>query len=182
MLWLEYGWKGRDVWSEIWEVSRRPRFDSWVRKIHWRRYWLPTPIFLGIPGGSAGKESTCSAGDLGSVPGSGISLGEGNGNPFQNSCLENSTSPFKTCWILEKWDSRKRQASVSLITLFILCFLTYLKYFLRATVTWEQQPPHGPNNTSLSVPLYCAYLVIYNDKYVLTSNLQGQLYMQPVFE
>ena len=129
------------------------------------------------------SESFCpTARDAGSILGLGWSPGEGNGNPFQNSCLENSTSPFKTCWILEKWDSRKRQASVSLITLFILCFLTYLKYFLRATVTWEQQPPHGPNNTSLSVPLYCAYLVIYNDKYVLTSNLQGQLYMQPVFE
>ena len=90
MLWLEYGWKGRDVWSEIWEVSRRPRFDSWVRKIHWRRDWLPTPIFLGIPGGSAGKESTCSAGDLGSVPGLGRSPGEGKGYPLQYSGLEKS--------------------------------------------------------------------------------------------
>ena len=32
---------------------------------------LPTPVFLGFPGGSAGKESTCSAGDLGSIPGLG---------------------------------------------------------------------------------------------------------------
>ena len=45
---------------------------------------------LGLPGGSDGKESTCSAGDLGSVPGSGRSPGEGNGNPLQYSCLENS--------------------------------------------------------------------------------------------
>ena len=28
---------------------RRPRFDSWVRKIHWRRHRLPTPVFLGFP-------------------------------------------------------------------------------------------------------------------------------------
>ena len=48
---------------------RRPRFDSWVRKIHWRRDKLPTPVFLGFPGGSAGKESACDAGDLGSIPG-----------------------------------------------------------------------------------------------------------------
>jgi len=34
-------------------------------------------------GGSEGKESACNAGDLGSVPGSGRSLGEGNGNPLQ---------------------------------------------------------------------------------------------------
>ena len=35
------------------------------------------------------KESSCSAGDAGSVPGSGRSSGEGNGNPLQYSCLEN---------------------------------------------------------------------------------------------
>ena len=37
----------------------------------------------------AGKASTCNAGNLGSIPGSGRSLGEGNGNPLQYSCLEN---------------------------------------------------------------------------------------------
>ena len=36
---------------------RRPRFNSWVGKILWRRDRLPTPVFLGFPGGSAGKES-----------------------------------------------------------------------------------------------------------------------------
>ena len=35
---------------------RRPQFDSWVSKSCWRRDKLPTPIFLGFPGGSAGKE------------------------------------------------------------------------------------------------------------------------------
>ena len=43
----------------------------------------------GFPGGSEGAESACSAGDLGWIPGSGRSPGEGNGNPFQDSCLEN---------------------------------------------------------------------------------------------
>ena len=41
------------------------------------------------PGGSEGKASACNAGDLGSIPGSGRSPGEGNGNPLQYSCLEN---------------------------------------------------------------------------------------------
>ena len=40
------------------------------------------------PGGSVGEESACNAGDLGSVPGSGRSPGEGNGYPLQYSCLE----------------------------------------------------------------------------------------------
>ena len=43
----------------------------------------------GFPGGLAGKDSSCNAGDMGSVPGSGRSPGEGNGNPLQCSCLEN---------------------------------------------------------------------------------------------
>ena len=42
-----------------------------------------------FPGGSDGKASAYSAGDLGSIPGLGNSHGEGNGNPFQYSCLEN---------------------------------------------------------------------------------------------
>ena len=44
---------------------------------------------LGFPGGSVGKESAGNAGDLSSIPGSGRSPGEGNGNPLQYSCLEN---------------------------------------------------------------------------------------------
>ena len=44
---------------------------------------------LGLPGGSDGKASVYNAGDLGSIPGSGRSPGEGNGNPLQYSCLEN---------------------------------------------------------------------------------------------
>ena len=44
---------------------------------------------IGFPGGSDGQESACTAGDWGLIPGSGRSPGEGNGNPFQCSCLEN---------------------------------------------------------------------------------------------
>jgi len=61
-----------------------------VRKIPQRRDRLPTPVFLGFPGGSAGKESTCDAGDLGLIPGLGRSPGEGKGYPLQYSGLENS--------------------------------------------------------------------------------------------
>ena len=55
-----------------------------------KRYRLPTPVFLGFLGGSAGKESACSVGDLDSIPGLGRSPGEGNGYPLQYSGLENS--------------------------------------------------------------------------------------------
>ena len=46
--------------------------------------------YLGFPGGSAGNESACKAGDLGSIPGLGRSPGEGKGYPLQYSGLENS--------------------------------------------------------------------------------------------
>ena len=46
-------------------------------------------MMVGFPGSSDGKESACNAGDPGSIPGSGRSPGEGNGNPLQYSCLEN---------------------------------------------------------------------------------------------
>ena len=48
------------------------------------------PTYGGFLGGSAGKESACNAGDLGSIPGLGRSPGERNGYPLQYVCLENS--------------------------------------------------------------------------------------------
>ena len=44
---------------------------------------------MGFPGGSAGKESACSAGDLGLISGLGRFPGGGHGNPFWYFCLEN---------------------------------------------------------------------------------------------
>ena len=51
---------------------------------------LPTPVFLGFPGGSAGKESACNVADLGLIPGLGRSPGEEKGYPLQYSGLEKS--------------------------------------------------------------------------------------------
>ena len=59
-------------------------------KIRWRRDRLPTPVFLGFPCGSAGKESACNTGDLGLIPGLGGSPGEGKGYSLQYFGLGNS--------------------------------------------------------------------------------------------
>ena len=68
--------------------------SHWVRKICWRRDRLPTPVFFSFPCGSAGKESTCNMGNLGSnlgsIPALGRSPEEGKGYPLQYSDLENS--------------------------------------------------------------------------------------------
>ena len=52
-------------------------FNSWFGKIPWRRDRLPTPVCLGFPVGSDGKESACNAGNLGSIPGLGRSPEKG---------------------------------------------------------------------------------------------------------
>ena len=65
------------------------QFMGSQRAGHDRDTELNRYLYLGFPGSSVGKESTCNAGDLGSIPGLGSSPGEGNGNPFQCSCLEN---------------------------------------------------------------------------------------------
>ena len=67
----------------------RPRFHSWVGKTRWRRDRLPTQASSGFSCSSAGKESTCSAGDLGLIPELGRSPGEGKGCLLPNSGLEN---------------------------------------------------------------------------------------------
>ena len=51
---------------------------------------MPTTHSEDFPGGSAGKESICNVGDLGSIPGLGGFARERNGNPLQYSCLENA--------------------------------------------------------------------------------------------
>ena len=71
-------------------VMQETQFDSWVRKIPWRKKRLPTPAFLGFPYDSAGKESTSNVEDLGLIPGLGRSSGDRKGYPLQYSGLENA--------------------------------------------------------------------------------------------
>ena len=58
---------------------------------------------MGFPGGSAGKESACNVGDLGSIPGLGRSHGEGKGYPLQYSGLENSMDCIYNLPFLKEW-------------------------------------------------------------------------------
>ena len=60
--------------------------------------------FLGLPCGSAGKESTCNVGDLGSISGLGRSPGEDNGYQLQYSGLENSTDCRHSPWGCKELD------------------------------------------------------------------------------
>ena len=50
-------------------AMQHTQFNSWIGKIRWKRGRLPTLVLLSFPGGSDGKESACTAGHLGSIPG-----------------------------------------------------------------------------------------------------------------
>ena len=69
--------------------------------LKWGR--LPTPVFLGFPGGSAGKESTCNAGDLGWIPGLGRS-GEGKATHSSIPEFHGLYCP----WGCKEWDTTGR--------------------------------------------------------------------------
>ena len=76
---------GRDSQSD---VLRPQNWGSWGQG-WWSVFSQALQTLLGFPGGLAGKESACNAGDLGLISGLGRSSRGGDGNPLQYSCLEN---------------------------------------------------------------------------------------------
>ena len=84
----------------------------------------PTPVFLGFPYGSAGNESTCTAGDMGSIPGLGRSPGERKGYPLQYSGLENSMG-----WIVHGVAKSRTQLSDFHVTSLCVCVCVHRSAF-----------------------------------------------------
>ena len=96
------------TWTAAYQA---PPSMGFSRQEYWSALLLPSPLQVELmtnthfpvssislviynsifPGGSDYRESACNVGDPGSIPGLGIYPGEGNGNPLQYSCLENST-------------------------------------------------------------------------------------------
>ena len=80
---------------------------------------------MGVPGGSVVKDSPANAGDVGSIPGSGRSPGEGNGNPLQYSCLENSMD--EGAWLgYSPWGRKESDTTEQLHFVFLSYVLTLL--------------------------------------------------------
>ena len=71
------------AWPETWRVGGKPTLKA-------NSPPFPPIAEVWLPGGREGKASACNVGDLGSIPALGRSPEEGNGNPLQYSCLENS--------------------------------------------------------------------------------------------
>ena len=86
----------------------------------------------GFPGSSAGKESTCNAGDLDSTPGLGRSTGGWHGNPLQYSCLENP--PGQRSLVGQNpWGRKESETTQRLSTSMLFILITIL--LARLTVT-----------------------------------------------
>ena len=68
-----------------WDTAQSPA--AVLSSVNRVRLQERVPVVFGLPRWLSGKESSCQAGDLGSIAGSGRCPGEGNGNPFQYSCL-----------------------------------------------------------------------------------------------
>ena len=158
---------------------RRPRFESWVGKICGRRDRLPTPVFLGFPCGSSGKESACIVGDLGLIPGLERSPGEGKGYPLQYPGPENSMdytlwvtnswtrlSHFHFSWrFLKKKKGIKLQCDLAMPLLGIYpekttiqrdtCTPRFIAALLTTARTWKQ--PRSPSTDEWMETMWCIY-------------------------
>ena len=91
---------------------------------YFQNWGIELCAFKGFPGGSEGKASACNAGDLGLIPGSGRSPGEGNGNPLQYSCLENPKNGG-TWWATVHGVSKSRLSDFTFKVYNIIIWLTY---------------------------------------------------------
>ena len=116
-------------------IGRRILYHSATREApQYLAYLGPTHNILGLPGSSDSKESSCSAGDLSSIPGWGISPGEGNGNPLQYSCLENPMDGGAwqvTVYGVPKSRTRLSDFTFTFFTIsFLLLFIPNYKNFL----------------------------------------------------
>ena len=92
-------------------------------------------VLVGFPCGSASKESTCNAGDLGLIPGLGRSPGEGNGYPLQYFGLENSVD--LTVHEITKSQTRLSDFHFTSLTVLAIIYFVfnqnsvYFEYFLK---------------------------------------------------
>ena len=95
---------------------------------------------MSFPGGSDGKASACYAGVLGLILGSGRSSGEENGNPFQYSCLENSTDGGAwqaiVCGIAKSRTQLSNFTFFYFIILMIRKFYVNINFFLYDSILW----------------------------------------------
>ena len=107
-----------------------------------------------FPGGSDGKASTLKAGDLGSIPGSGRSPGEGNDTPLQYSCLENPMDGG-AWWTTVHGVAKNRTRLTSLTYIVYICQFQSPKSCQHPLFPFV--PPWYPHVCSLCLCLYFCF-------------------------
>ena len=102
-------WVSRNV---SWVLKEEAKSEDWCQ--------IYLTHFVGFSAGSVGKEFTCNAENLGSNPGLGRSLGEGNGNLPQYSCLENPMD--RGVWIVHRPQRARHNGGCMQTTHFVSVF------------------------------------------------------------
>ena len=103
---------------------------------------------MGFPGGSEVKVSACIAGDPGSIPGSGRTPGEGNGNPLQYSCLENPMVGG-AWWVTVHWGHKESDTTERLHFHLYDSMFTWTAKRTQPVCTYFQRKILGKNNKKI---------------------------------
>ena len=85
--------------------TKKSQYIQFLKNQNVKTFKRGVVVYRGFPGGSDGEESACNAGDPGLIPGLERSPGEGNGNPLQCSCLENSMD--RGAWRVQSLGSQR---------------------------------------------------------------------------
>ena len=114
---------------------------------------------MGFPSGSDGKETACNVGDLGLIPGSGISPGEGNDNPLQYPCLENPM--VRGTWQSTVHGIAKSQTWLSNFIITIYIIQVTKKDLLYSTGNYIQYLVKIYNRKESQKKCVCVYIYVY---------------------
>ena len=123
----------------FWMLSFKPTFSLSSFHFHQEAFSssslsairVVSSAYLRFPSGSDGKASACNAWDPGSIPGSGRSPGEGNGNPLQYPCLKNSMNCCLRSLVGNSPWSRKESDTTERLHMFFTCSHLCIRRCLR---------------------------------------------------
>ena len=135
--------------------------------MHWREDKWPTLVFSGCPCGSAGKESTCSEGGLGSIPGLGRSPGEGKEYPLQYADLEISMD-----YIVHELQRVKNDWATFTFTFLNLGYLVFFNLQITTSITKTTPFP-----IQITCPLLLNFYATWIPPHLLREVLSGLLEM-----
>ena len=148
---ISFPWLVFVAWQRWWDNQRvtlcyyaGQKIQS-VSAVRWyRKTWVN--LLAKFPGGSDSKSSARNVGDTGSIPGSGTSPGEGNGNPLQYSCLENPMD--RGAWWATAHRVTKSRTGLSDFTFTFKHYNVFYVFVLAAGEIQSKSYPAGPKEAS----------------------------------